>query len=107
MKKNKKGKIGLYFAIVVVVVVLVSLIPIVVDSIDRADSQILECNDGTNTILNETLSPSLCCNQTNCAGNSTPTEAGLTPGQEAIALLSLTFLMLGVVTLVAKKVGLM
>lgn len=105
---NKKGqvdKLDVLVIIILIVSVLVLAIPLIKDSISSADDQVHECNNPTYSILNETISPPLCCNQTNCAGNESVTYAGLTGSQETMLGLIVFVLIMGVVYYGGKVFG--
>lgn len=106
---DRKGKLGItipaVLGIIVAVVFLVNLIPTYSTAIDDADYAILACNGATNTILNESYNPALCCNQTNCASNETASTEGLNSGQEALLLIGITMLVLGFVVYAVKGSG--
>ena len=90
---------------VIMILLIIALVPVVVQFIADADRAVLECNDAGTPILNESLE--LC---TNASGvgvvNATPTEAGLTSTQSSMLLLTITFIVLGVVVVIVRKTGL-
>lgn len=108
MEIDKKGVMAISFVVMFVIglMIFIASVPMMTDAVEDADNTVLGCASGGSTpTLNETFTPALCCNLTDCGTNSTPLQQGLTGGQETLMLLTITMIIIGIVVLIVKRLG--